>query len=436
MIDRYTLPRMGKIWSEEEKMGNWLRIEVLACEAMAKNGLIPPDALKAIKQRARFDPERVKEIEKRTRHDVVAFIENVSENVGEEGRFLHFGLTSSDILDTGLALQTRDAIQIIIEDTLELLKVLKEKAFEYRGTQMMGRTHGVHAEPTTFGAKLAVWAFETRRNLDRLVHAMEAVSYGKLSGAVGTYGSVSPDVEKYVCEKLSLKPAEASSQILQRDRHAEYLCALAIAAGSLEKFATEIRNLQRTEISEAGEPFRKGQTGSSAMPHKRNPIICERICGLARVVRGNAMVGLQNMALWHERDISHSSAERVILPDSTALVDYIAVKFIEVMRNLRVYPERMRENIDMTNGLVFSEKVLLSLIKKGLTRQEAYEIVQRNAMRASEGEGNFKEMLLRDEEVREHLDLPEIEACFDVGEALSNISAIFERLEALSTELP
>ena len=434
MIDRYGLPRMKEIWSEQSKLSNWLKVEVLACEAMVELGMVPRDAIEEIRLKAAFDPERVKEIERRTRHDVVAFLENLAENIGPASRFLHLGMTSSDVLDTGLALQMRDAADILVEDASRLLGVLKEKALAYRDTVMIGRTHGVHAEPVTFGLKLAVWAFETRRDLDRLLRARETVSYGKISGAVGTYASLDPFVERYVCERLGLKPAEASTQILQRDRHAEYACALAITASSLEKFATEVRALQKTEVMEAEEPFREGQTGSSAMPHKRNPIICERICGLARVIRGNASVALENVALWHERDISHSSAERVILPDSTILLDYTMNKFIEVMEGLVVYPDRMEKNLELTGGLIFSEKVLLALIEKGATRQEAYGLVQGNAMAAARGEKAFREGLLADAGVRGYLGPEEIGTCFDARASLARVPAILDRLEGLKVE--
>lgn len=433
MIERYSLPGMRDIWTEQSKLGNWMKIEILACEAMSELGLVPSEAVALIKAKASFDAERVKEIEKRTRHDVVAFLDNLAENIGEASRFLHLGMTSSDILDTGLALQMRDAADILIEDTSRLLSILKTRALEFRGTVMMGRTHGVHAEPITFGHKLAVWAFETRRNLDRLKRAKDTASYGKISGAVGTYASLDPFVERYVCEHLGLKPAEASTQILQRDRHAEYMSALAIAASSLEKFATEIRALQKTECMEAEEPFREGQTGSSAMPHKRNPIICERVCGLARVIRGNAAVALQDMALWHERDISHSSAERVILPDSTILLDYISNKFMEVLEGLVVYPSKMEENLGITGGLIFSEKVLLALVDKGVTRQEAYKMVQGNAMKAVAGEGEFQGNLLNDGDVGRYLTPEEIQGCFDVQGSLARLDTIFQRLEALDT---
>jgi adenylosuccinate lyase len=431
MIDRYSFPEMKAIWSDESRLGNWMKIEILAAEAMSELGLVPPSAIKTIKAKAAFDVERVKEIERTTRHDVVAFITNLAENIGPDARWLHYGMTSSDVLDTCLALQMRDAADILLKDASRLLEVIKRRAFEFRSTPMMGRTHGVHAEPITFGLKLAVWAFETRRDMDRLKQARKTISVGKLSGAVGAYGSIDPFVEEYVCRKLRLVPAEASSQIVQRDRHAEYMCALAITATSLEKFATEIRALQKTEMMEAEEPFKKGQTGSSAMPHKRNPIICERVCGCARVIRANAQVALQDMPLWHERDISHSSAERVILPDSTILLDYIAGKFTDVVDGMVVYPKNMLANIELSQGLFFSEKIMLSLISRGATRQEAYAMVQRNAMRAVHSDGTFKENLLADADVTSVLPRKEIRSCFDVKKSLERVDVVFERLESL-----
>jgi len=434
MIERYSLPEMKEIWGDYSRMHNWMQIEVLAAEAMAQLGIVPQGDLAQIKQKAQFDVDRVKEIEKITRHDVVAFLQNLAENIGEPARWLHYGMTSSDVLDTGLALQLRDAIDIIIEDTSKLLGVIKNRALEFRSTPMIGRTHGVHAEPISFGLKLAVWAFETRRNLDRLLIARETIVVGKLSGAVGSYASIDPSVEQYVCEQLGLRPAEASSQIVQRDRHAEYMSALAISASSLEKFATEIRALQKTEVMEVEEPFREGQTGSSAMPHKRNPIICERVCGCARVIRANAQVALQDMPLWHERDISHSSAERVILPDSTTLLDYMINKFCAVLEGLVVYAWRMQNNMELSQGLIFSEKVLLALIAKGNTRQEAYKLVQRNAMRAVRGEESFREGLLHDAEVGKFLTPEEVDSCFDVSVSLARIDAVFARLEQLNVK--
>jgi adenylosuccinate lyase len=434
MIECYSRQEMKEIWTDQARLHNWMQIEVLAAEAMAQIGTVPAEAVVQIKKNARFDVERVKEIEKTTRHDVVAFINNMAENIGEPARWLHYGMTSSDVLDTGLALQLRDAAEILIDDTCRMLGLFKNRALEFRGTPMMGRTHGVHAEPITFGLKLAVWAFETRRNLDRLLRAKDIISVGKISGAVGTYASVDPFVEKYVCEQLGLRPAEASNQVIQRDRHAEYMMALAISATSLEKFATEIRALQKTEVMEAEEPFREGQTGSSAMPHKRNPIICERVCGCARVIRANAQVALQDMPLWHERDISHSSAERVILPDSTILLDYMMDKFCGVIEGLVVYPWRMEKNIELTQGLVFSEKILLALIGKGTTRQEAYNMVQRNAMKAVRGEEAFMDGLLHDSEVGRYMTPEEIVSYFDVSSLLARVDAVFNRLENLKVK--
>jgi adenylosuccinate lyase len=434
MIDRYSFPEMKAIWSDESRLGNWMKIEILAAEAMSILGLVPPSAIETIRERAAFDPERVREIEKTTRHDVVAFITNLAENIGPDGRWLHYGMTSSDVLDTGLALQLRDAADILLADASRLLGVIKRRALEFRRTPMMGRTHGVHAEPITFGLKLAVWAFEMRRDMDRLLRARETVSVGKLSGAVGTYASIDPFVEEYVCGKLGLAGAEASSQVVQRDRHAEYACAMAIAASSLEKFATEIRALQKTEFMEAEEPFKEGQTGSSAMPHKRNPIICERVCGCARVIRANAQVALQDMPLWHERDISHSSAERIILPDGTILLDYIFNKFIDVVDGMVVYPENMLANMEKSRGLFFSEKVLLSLVAKGATRQEAYGLVQRNAMKAVRSEGTFRDNLAADADVGALLSADEIESCFDIMSSLKRVDAVFDRLQSLGVE--
>ncbi len=422
---------MREIWSEENKISNWLRVELLACEAMVKLGIVPEDAYERIKERAKFDIERIREIERKTHHDVVAFLENLAENIGEDSRYLHLGMTSSDVLDTALAVQLRESCDLLLEDISRLFESLKRKAIEHKKTLMIGRTHGVHAEPITLGVKFAVWAFEARRNMIRMQRAREAVSCGKLSGAVGTYANLDPFVEEYVCSKLGLSREDASTQIVQRDRHAEYMCALAIVASSLEKFATEIRALQRTEIREVEEPFRSGQTGSSAMPHKRNPILCERICGLARVVRGNALMALENIALWHERDISHSSVERVILPDSSILLDYMINKFIGIIEDLAIFPDRMRANIDISGGLIFSEKVMLSLIEKGLTRQEAYAIVQRNAMKSFQGGVSFKESLLSDSDVMRLLGMDEINGCFDIEAFVSRTDEIFRRLESL-----
>jgi len=428
MISRYTRPQMARIWSEEEKLSNWLKIEILVCEAWAKLGKIPQESLKRIKERARFDLKRIREIEEKVRHDVVAFLTNVAEYVGPEARYIHLGLTSSDILDTGLALQMREAADIIIQDLEDLAETLKRKAREHKDTLMMGRTHGVHAEPITLGLKFALWYEETKRNLERMKLAREEIAYGKISGAVGTYAHLEPFVEEYVCEKLGLKPCKISSQIVQRDRHAFYLSILAIIASSLNKFALEIRGLQRTEIREVEEEFTRGQKGSSAMPHKRNPIICERICGLARLARSNVQAALENIPLWGERDISHSSVERVIIPDSTILVDYILNKFNHVLKNLLIYPDNMRKNFERTGGMFFSQGLLLELVRKGLSREKAYEIVQRNAMRCwKEGE-NFEKLVREDEEVKRYLDEEELRSVFELHHYLRNVDEIFKKV--------
>ena len=431
MIPRYTLPEMGAVWSDEARFGHWLRIEVLACEALAQLGRIPAEDLDAIRERASFSVERVDELERVTNHDVAAFVQCVAESIGPAGRWVHFGMTSSDLLDTGLALQMRAAADLLLGELERLLAVVKRRALENRDTVMMGRTHGVHAEPTTFGHKLALWAFELDRDRERLRRAREVVSVGKVSGVVGTYANVDPRVEEYVCGRLGLRPAEASSQILQRDRHAEFASALAITAASLEKFALEVRHLARTEVREVEEPFREGQKGSSAMPHKRNPIICERVCGLARVVRGNAVAALENVALWHERDISHSSAERVILPDSTIALHYMTRLFTGVMGGLWVFPERMRANLGATGGLAFSQGVLLALVDKGLSREEAYAIVQRAAAQAWDRDEDFPAELLREKKVRELLSPADFERLFDPAPFVANLGGVFDRLEKL-----
>ncbi len=428
MIKRYTLPEMGEVWTEENKYATWLKVEILACEAWARLGKIPQTSLRNIKRKASLNVRRILKIEERVHHDLIAFLSAVSESVGRDSRYIHMGLSSYDIEDTALSLRMRDAADIILEDLEKLIAVLGKKAKRYKRTPMVGRTHGVHAEPTTFGLKLAGWLTEMERNLDRMRKARETVSYGKLSGAVGNYAHCPPSIEKLVCQRLNLKPARVSTQILQRDRHADYLCTLALIASSLDKFATEIRNLQRTEVLEVEEPFAKGQKGSSAMPHKRNPITCERISGLARVVRGNAQAGLENMPLWHERDITHSSVERIILPDSNILLDYMLNKFTQVVDNLIVYPENMKRNLEKSKGLIFSQRVLLELINKGLSREEAYALVQRNAMKAWKGKGEFRELLLKDKGVKKVLREKEIEKCFDLNYYLRNVDKIFVRL--------
>ncbi len=428
MIDRYSLPAMKNIWEEENKYKTWLKIELLVCEALFESGEMDKNAIENIRSNARYSIDRIQEIEKVTRHDVLAFTTAVGENLGEYSRYFHQGLTSSDILDTSLALMLKQSAEIIIEDIENLIKVLKEKAFEHKYTLMVGRTHGVHAEPITFGFKMALWFSEMQRNLERMKRAQEEISYGKISGAVGTFAHIDLHIEEYVCAKLNLKPAKISNQIIQRDRHAYYLSNLAVIASSLEKFATEIRGLQRTEVYEAEENFSAGQKGSSAMPHKRNPIICERICGLSRVVRANAMTALENVNLWHERDISHSSAERIIIPDSNILSDYMLQKFTNLISHLHVYPEHMKENLEKTKGLIFSQKIMLNITKKGLSREKAYRIVQRISMQAWQGRVGFKELLLEDPEIDQYLTKSEIEECFDYQNYLKNIDLIFLRV--------
>lgn len=427
MIARYTLPEMGQVWSEQTKLANWLKIEILVCEAWAQLGAIPPAALENIRNRAGFDLNRIKEIEAETRHDVIAFLTNVAEHVGEDSKYIHMGLTSSDILDTGLALQLRDSCDLILKRLHDLMEVLAARAREYKYTLMPGRTHGVHAEPVTFGLKLAGWYTEIERHIERITRARATVSCGKISGAVGTMANVDPAVERYVCEQLGLTPCKVSTQIIQRDRHAEYLTVLALVAGSLEKMATEIRNLQRTEIREVEEPFHSGQKGSSAMPHKRNPMISERITGLSRLIRSNALVGLENMALWHERDLTHSSTERVILPDSSILLDYILERFTRVMERLVVNRDNMSSNLEATMGLVFSQQVLLALIDKGFLREDAYRLVQEAAMDAWQRRIPFKELLQKDERIRAALPADELERLFDYSYHLKNVDYIFAR---------
>jgi adenylosuccinate lyase len=419
---------MGRIWETENRFAKWLDVEIAACEAMAEEGLVPKQAVKNIKKKARFDVDRILEIEEKTKHDVIAFLTNVAEYVGPDARFIHMGLTSSDILDTSFAMLLKEAMTLIIEDVKGFTSVIKERAFEHKNTVMIGRSHGIHAEPITFGLKLAVWYAEMKRNLKRLEAALDTISYGKLSGAVGTFANVSPGVEAFACKKLGLKPAEISTQILQRDRHAEYFAALAIVAGTMEKIAVEIRHLQRTEVLEAEEPFEKGQKGSSAMPHKKNPIGCENITGLARLVRSNATAAMENMALWHERDISHSSVERVIGPDSTILIDYMLHRLSRIVKNLVVYPDHMTENLNKMKGLIYSQQVLLKLADLGLDRQEAYEMVQRNALKVWDTGREFQSLLLEDKEIRKHLRKKEIEQIFSLDYHLKHVDDIFERV--------
>ncbi|MFA7653316.1 MAG: adenylosuccinate lyase [Candidatus Omnitrophota bacterium] len=428
MIERYSLPKMSSIWQEGFKFKTMLAIEILALESFAKQGKVPQEAVRRIKQKARFNLVRIKKIEEKTQHDVVAFVANVAQYIGKDAQYLHAGLTSSDILDTTLGVQLKEASGILIDDLNRLLKLLAKKAKVYKDTACIGRTHGVHAEPTTFGLKLALWFTETVRNLERLKQAASEVASGKLSGAVGTYSNIEPQVETYVCRKLGLKPADISTQIIQRDVYAQYMAVLAVIGASLEKFATEIRHLQRTEVLEAEEPFGKGQKGSSAMPHKRNPVICERICGLARLLRGNAQAALENVALWHERDISHSSVERIIIPDSTLALDYMLNKFIQVIEGLNVYPEHMMANLIKTRGLIFSQRVLLALMEKGLARPKAYDLVQRSAMHTWKEEIDFKDALLLDAQVLKVLSEKELDKIFDLNYYLRNVNKVFKRV--------
>ena len=434
MIPRYTLPEMGSIWSEDSKLGHWLRIEVLACEAWARLGRIPEEDLEQIRSRASVTSERVEELERRTNHDVAAFVQAAAESVGPVGRWIHFGLTSSDLLDTALALQLREAAGLLLSRLERLLDVVRNLALAHRDTVMIGRTHGVHAEPTTFGHKLALWAFELARDRARLRGAREAVSVGKVSGAVGNYSQVDPAVEEYVCARLGLRPADAASQVVQRDVHAEFVWALSILAATMEKIALEIRHLARTEIREVQEPFEEGQKGSSAMPHKRNPVLSERICGLARLVRANLQPALENVALWHERDISHSSVERVILPDSSIAVDYMLHLTTRVMAGMQVYPDRMMANVELTGGLVFSQGILLALVDRGLSREEAYVVVQRAASAAWDRGGDFRELLLDEVRGLVHMGQPEYEALFDPKPLVQKLDGVFARLEKLEVE--
>ncbi|MDB9823068.1 adenylosuccinate lyase [Deltaproteobacteria bacterium] len=428
MISRYTRPEMGRIWENKNRYAKWLQVEIMACEAMAEEGLIPKEALNNITEKASFSEERILEIEKVTRHDVIAFLENVAEYVGPDSRFIHMGLTSSDILDTGFALQLKEAMELIIAGATGFMDTIKEKAEEHKYTAMIGRSHGIHAEPITFGLKLAVWYSEMGRNLKRLKKALDTVSFGKLSGAVGTFANISPRIEAYVCEKLDLKPAEVSTQIIQRDRHAQYFSTLAILAGTLEKIAVEIRHLQRTEVLEAEEAFEKGQKGSSAMPHKKNPIGTENISGLARLVRSNSMAAMENMALWHERDISHSSVERVIGPDSTILIDFMLHRLNRIIKNLVVHPERMEKNLNMLKGLIFSQQVLIKLTGMGLKRQIAYELVQKNALKVWDTGNDFKTLLLEDTDIRQHLTEEAIEEIFSLDYHFKHVEEIFNRV--------
>jgi adenylosuccinate lyase len=428
MIPRYTLPAMGAIWTEENKYRKWLDIELAVCEVHAEMGTIPPAAYFAIKERANFDAKRIQEIELTTHHDVIAFTTCVAEYIGPESRYLHYGLTSSDVVDTANGMLMRDAIDILLERTETLSDTLRKRALEFKNTVMIGRTHGVHAEPTTFGMVLALYYAENLRNLERLRRAMKTVSVGKISGAVGTFAHLDPEVEERVCSRLGLAPATISTQIIQRDRYAEALSTLAITTATLEKIALEVRHLQRTEVREAQEPFAYRQKGSSAMPHKRNPISSEQICGLARVVRSNAQAAYENVALWHERDISHSSVERIILPDSFILTDYLLARTNRLIEGLVVYPQKMRENLELTGGTIFSGQLLLELTRRDITREDAYELVQRNAMKALDEGKDFRELVLADPDINRLMKREEMEAIFDLKKHLRNVDKIFARV--------
>jgi len=434
MIERYSRPAMKRVWSDENKFARWLEVEIAACEVWAELGVIPREALSKIRLTRRVNLKRMEEILKETHHDVTAFLGAVSENLGDEARFIHLGLTSSDVIDTALSLQLVEAAELITRDIKELISALAEKAMKYKYTPMMGRTHGVHAEPISFGLKLALWFAEMNRNRLRLNEAKRAIAVGKISGAVGTYATLSPQVEEKACARLGLEPAPVSNQVLQRDRHAQFVTTLAIIAGSLEKFATEIRGLQRTEVREVEEPFSAGQTGSSAMPHKRNPELCERICGLARLVRGYALTSMENIALWHERDISNSAPERITLPDSCLVIDYCLDLFTSIVKGMQVYPQRMKKNVDLTRGLIFSQRVMLALIDRGLSRQEAYQLVQRNAMKSWKGNKRFLSLLKADPEVTACLLVEELESLFDIQYYLRHVDAIFVRLGLTATQ--
>jgi adenylosuccinate lyase len=428
MIERYTLPEMGALWSQHNKFQKWLDVEIAVCEVHAEDGTIPKDALSEIKAKATFTVERVNEIEKTTDHDVIAFTTNLAENIGPSSRFVHYGLTSSDVVDTANALLLKESCDLLLSKVDSLLEVLKKRAFEFKDTPQIGRTHGIHAEPTSFGLTWALWYSEFQRNRERLQRAKEAVSVGKISGAVGAFAHLAPDVEERVCQRLGLKAAPVSTQVIQRDRYAEYLCTLGIIASSLEKIALQVRHWQRTEVREAQEKFKVGQKGSSAMPHKRNPILSERICGMARTIRANAIVGMENIALWHERDISHSSAERIVLPDSSAALDYILAKAASLLDGLVVYPENMMKNLNATRGLVFSGQLMLALTQKGVSREDAYTWTQRNAMKVWDEGGEYRELVMKDADISSRLSEEEIARVFDVAHYLRNVEKVFERV--------
>jgi len=428
VIERYTLPRMKAVWDLRRKYEIWLEVELLACEALEKSGQVPRGTASRIRKRAKIDPDRIAEIEKVTKHDVIAFLESLAKPVGRDVRYLHTGLTSSDIVDTSLAVQMGEALDLILLDLEVLLAVLKKRAFEHRDTIMVGRSHGIHGEPVSFGFKLAIWYEEAKRHCARLRAVRKEIAIGKLSGAMGTFAHLGPEVEEFVCKKLGLQVDPVSNQIVQRDRHAVYVSALALLAGSIEKFATEIRHLQRTEVLEAEEFFSEGQKGSSAMPHKRNPIASENLCGLARLVRASSLAAMENVALWHERDISHSSVERVVMPDSTILMDYMLVRITDLIRNLIVYPKRMKQNLELTGGLVYSQRLLLALVEKGAQRKEAYEAVQRCAMSAWKGRAGFHDLVSKDPLISRHLKASQIQACFDPAYYLRHVDKIFKRV--------
>ena len=429
MIDRYTTPEMAQIWSEQNKFETWKKVEITVTEVLSDRGEVPKEAVKVINEKAAFTVERILEIEKVTRHDVIAFLTNMAENIGPESRFIHMGMTSSDLLDTSLALLCQEAGEIIFGKLKTFKEVLRTQAVTHRESYQIGRSHGVHAEPITFGLKLALWSEEIGRHIVRWERAVKSIATGKISGAVGTYQHLDPEVEEETCKRLGLQAATVSSQVVQRDHHAEYLTSLANMAASLEKIAVEIRHLQRTEVLEAEEYFQKGQKGSSAMPHKRNPIVTERITGMARLLRGNAMVAMENVALWHERDISHSSVERVIIPDSTTLMDYMLNKMIYLLENLLIYPDNMLKNLHKTGGLIFSQEVLLALVKKGATREDAYAMVQRNAMQVWDEQKDFKKLLKDDQEIIALLNEDEIDNLFNLKKVMININKIYKRLE-------
>ncbi len=428
MIERYTLPEMGAVWSQQNKFQKWLDVEIAVCEVHAEDGTIPKDALEEIKSKAAFTVERINEIEKTTDHDVIAFTTNLAENIGSAARFVHYGLTSSDVVDTANALLLKDACDLLLRKVDGLMEVLKRRAFEFKDTPQIGRTHGIHAEPTSFGLVWALWYSEMQRNKARLETAKERVAVGKISGPVGAFAHLTPDVEERVCKKLGISAADVSTQVIQRDRYAEYLCTLAIIASTLEKIALQVRHWQRTEVREAQEKFKTGQKGSSSMPHKRNPILSERICGMARTVRANSIVGLENVALWHERDISHSSAERIVLPDSSATLDYILAKTTSLLDTLVVYPENMLKNLGLTHGLVFSGQLMLALTQKGVSREDAYIYTQRNAMKVWDEGGDYAEMIKNDADISSHLSAEEIARVFDLKHYLRNVGKVFERV--------